>query len=337
MSLLAAAGPVATGVGSLPGTDPLDAAAWVWGVLEDLPHLPELPARGLGADAVGRAAAMLVDLPVEYAAGSWQVAAHAGADLQRARALLAEDRAALEVAAHGWSGPVKVQVLGPLTLAGALGRARGEAAVADPGLRRDVGESLAEGVRAHLAEVGASVPGASLVLQIDEPSLPALLAGRVATRSGWGRLAPLSRPEAEQLLARVVAAAPRPAASIVHCCASEVPVDLLAGAGAGAVAFDLDLLTDDELDGYAAAVDAGVDLVVGALGTSTASTGEAVARRVSTLWSRLGFTADRLRDRTVVCPACGLAGAGRDAARQAYSTVVEAALRLREGDPGPGQ
>ena len=55
----------ATGVGSLPGTDVTEAAATVVGELPLLPHLPELPARGVGADMIGRTAALLVDLAVE--------------------------------------------------------------------------------------------------------------------------------------------------------------------------------------------------------------------------------------------------------------------------------
>ena len=47
-----------TGVGSMPGTDPLRAAEISVGECE-FAFLPELPARGLGADMVGRAAALL--------------------------------------------------------------------------------------------------------------------------------------------------------------------------------------------------------------------------------------------------------------------------------------
>ena len=41
---------VATGIGSMPGTDPMEAARIVVGELPDFPHLAELPARGPGAD-----------------------------------------------------------------------------------------------------------------------------------------------------------------------------------------------------------------------------------------------------------------------------------------------
>lgn len=55
----------ATGIGSLPGTDIVEAVKYVFGELPALPHLPELPARGPGADMIGRSAAFLTDLPVE--------------------------------------------------------------------------------------------------------------------------------------------------------------------------------------------------------------------------------------------------------------------------------
>ncbi len=115
----------ATGVGSLPGIDPLTTATWVLDELADLPHLPELPDRGLGADAIGRSAGLLVDLPVEATPGGWQVTGRPGSDLATARRLLTDDLAALEIAAHGYCGPLKVQVVGPITLAASLGRPSG--------------------------------------------------------------------------------------------------------------------------------------------------------------------------------------------------------------------
>ena len=60
----------ATGIGSLPGTDIAEAQRVVLGELPDLPHLPELPARGPGADLIGRTAGLLVELPVELYAGA---------------------------------------------------------------------------------------------------------------------------------------------------------------------------------------------------------------------------------------------------------------------------
>ena len=56
---------IVTALGSMPGTDPVEAARIVLGELPDLMPLPELPARGVGADMLGRTAGLLVDLAVE--------------------------------------------------------------------------------------------------------------------------------------------------------------------------------------------------------------------------------------------------------------------------------
>ncbi|MGL5863725.1 MAG: hypothetical protein ACRCY9_21000, partial [Phycicoccus sp.] len=58
----------ATGVGSWPGTSSREAVRTVRDLLLDgdglgIPYLPETPARGPGADLVGRGAGLLVDLP----------------------------------------------------------------------------------------------------------------------------------------------------------------------------------------------------------------------------------------------------------------------------------
>ena len=46
-----------------------------FGELPDLPYLPELPARGPGAELIGRSAALLVDLPVEIVPSGWRLTA----------------------------------------------------------------------------------------------------------------------------------------------------------------------------------------------------------------------------------------------------------------------
>ena len=65
LSFLKMAGPglvvAATGIGSWPGTSARQAAEIVVGELHTLPHLVELPARGVGADLIGRTLALLGD------------------------------------------------------------------------------------------------------------------------------------------------------------------------------------------------------------------------------------------------------------------------------------
>ncbi len=320
-----------TGVGSLPGTDPLAAATFVVERSPKLPHLPELPARGPGADAVGRTACLLVEIAVEVVPDGWAVASRAGADLRRARTWLDDDLAALAVAAHGHRGPVKVQVLGPLTLAASLAQARGEAAISDRGLRADLAGSLAEGLRGHLDDLRARLPGVEVVLQVDEPLAPAVLTGRLRTRSGRVGLRPVELPEATALLGEVLVVAGDAAHRVVHCCAADVPLALVTGAGAGVVSFDLDVLGSD-LDPWGAAVDDGLVLAVGAVPTARPTSARQGADRVLDLWSRLGFPAAVRAAQTLVTPSCGLAAVSLEVAAAGYTLAREAAEIVAETD-----
>lgn len=229
----------------MPGTDVAEAQRVVLGELPDLPHLVELPARGPGAEIIGRGAGLLVELPVELYAARWRVADRPGRDLRRTRDLLERDLDQLTEQAAEYRGPLKVQVAGPWTLAAGIDLRAGGRMLRDPGAVRDLTASLAEGVGAHVAEITARVPGAELLLQLDEPSLPAVLAGRVPTESGLGMLPMVEPTIAAEVLGRVVSAAGVPV--VVHCCAPDVPLAVLRQAGAAAVALDLDLL-----DGFGA-------------------------------------------------------------------------------------
>ena len=328
----------ATGCGSMPGTDPGEALAVVAGELPDLPHLPESPNRGPGAELTGRAAALLVDLPLEHRSSGWAAAGAAGLDLRRARAYLAHDLDLLEERFAGYAGPLKVQVCGPVTLAATVELRSGEKALADPGAMRDLARSLAEGVALHIAEVRRRVPGAELLLQWDEPGLPAVLEGRVPTASGWGRLRALQPAEAEALLGAAFAAASRAgAAPGAHCCAPEAPVALLARSGARFVSLDVTLAQPVEPLGEA--LEAGIALIAG-LVPADGSAGRAepsdpgrTVAPMRALWSRIGLPPEALAD-VAVSPTCGLSGAAPDAARAVLEASRLAARRLAEDPEG---
>ncbi len=134
---------------------------------------------------IGRTAGMLVELYARVEPSGWRLGDRPGRDTKRARSWLGEDLDALEEFTQGYEGPLKVQAVGPWTLAAALELRNGEAALSDPGACRDLAASLAEGLRLHLAEVRRRIPGAQLVLQLDEPSLTAVLRGQVKTASGY--------------------------------------------------------------------------------------------------------------------------------------------------------
>jgi methionine synthase II (cobalamin-independent) len=321
----------ATGVGSLPGTDTAEAQRMVFGELPELPHLPELPDRGPGAEMIGRGAAMLVDIPVELYAARWRIAARPGRDLRRGRDLLERDLDALTEQAAEFAAPVKVQAAGPWTLAAGVELPVGGLMLRDPGAVRDLTGSLAEGLRAHVTEVAARLPHARVLLQLDEPSLPAVLAGEVRTESGLGTYRPVEAATARAALANVVNAVGVPV--IVHCCAAGVPLDVVRESGAAAVGLDLTLVGDRDLDPLAESLDGGLGLFAGAAPTRPPSNGPGpssseIADRVREVWHRLGFPATGAAERVVVTPACGLAGATPDYAREVLKACRDAGRRL---------
>jgi methionine synthase II (cobalamin-independent) len=248
-------------------------------------------------------------------------------DLRRAQEFLARDLDALHDLAEGYAGPLKVQATGPFTLAAGLERIRGERAIVDAGARRDITQSLVEGLREHVAAVRGRVPGAEVVVQLDEPSLPDVLQGGLPTASGFGKLPALDAPDVEAELTAAVAAVTGPV--VVHCCARRFPMELLRAAGAAGVSFDLGLVQD--LDAIGTAVDAGTHLLVGVVpGTDTAlPEPKATASRVRAWWNELGFSAEQLADAVTLTPTCGLAGATPAYARAAMAHVREAAKYLQ--------
>ncbi|MGH3714020.1 MAG: methionine synthase [Micromonosporaceae bacterium] len=322
----------ATGIGSLPGTDIVEALKTVFGELPELPYLPELPARGPGADLTGRTAGFLVELPVDLYAAQWRLTARPGADLRRTRDLIVRDLDALTEQAAGYAGALKLQAAGPWTLAATLDLPIGGRVLRDPGAVRDLTDSLAEGLAGHLAEIAARVPGASLLLQLDEPALPAVLAGAIPTESGLNRYRPVDASAARAALHRVIDRVGVPV--VVHSCARDVPVGLLREAGAAAVSLDLDLLdlgAPAQLDPLGEALDAGFGLFAGVVPTSLPAPDAAdAADRVRTLWHRFGFAAEQLPQQVVVTPACGLASATSGHARDVMTACREAARRLAD-------
>jgi methionine synthase II (cobalamin-independent) len=316
----------ATGVGSMPGTDPGEAVRTVLGLLPELPFLPELPARGPHADLAGRSGALLVDLPVDLQPTGWRFTSGRSRDAARARDLLAYDLDALQEHAPGVPA-LKLQCAGPWTLAALLELPRGDRVLSDAAAVDDLAQSLAEGLAQHLADVAARLPGTRLVLQLDEPSLPAVLGGGIPTASGFGRLRAPAASRAVEVLARVLAVADT---TVVHCCAPQVPVPLLRKAGAGAVSLDATLLTPRDDDAVGEAVEGGAGLLLGVVPPTGAQASglAAMMSPVQELWRRLGQDPERLPSTVVVTPTCGLAGSTPQQARSALEACVEVGRRL---------
>jgi hypothetical protein len=323
----------------MPGTDPREAIAIVIGELPELPHLPELPARGPGADMIGRTAALLVGMPVQTTPRGWRLTARPGRDTARAAGLLSADLDAMEEAAAGYEGPFKIQACGPWTLAGSLELSRSvEPALADPGAVADLAASLAEGLAAHVAAVRARLPAATIILQLDEPALPGVLAGSLPTASGLYRVAAVDGSDAADSLRAVISAAAAP--TVVHCCAPEIPFDWIKRAGATAVSFDLRVFRRADEDAFGEAADSGAGMFIGAVpavppgppgpGQRPDSDGREPATAVIDLWRRIGLPIGDLTRQVVMTPACGLAGASPSYARAALERCQAAARLIPE-------
>jgi len=340
----------ATGLGPFPGIDPLEATRIVLSELAApaLPFLPELPGRGVGADPVGRTAALLADLHVEVGTGVWRFVRRPGRDEQRAHAALTTDLDALEEVGDGYDGPLKVRVLGPWTLAAAIELRKGEKALADEGAVRDVTASLAEGLGRHLADLRRRLPGLTrLVVQVDEPQLGAVLAGELSTASGWGRLRAYERPVVEDGLRRVLAAAGVPAAgdattagdtdapgALAGVWIGAGPLDggLLRAAGAAFVGIDGSVLDSVDEDEIGETVDAGAGLLVACVPLEPGARRDPrpVSEPVRSLWKRLGFPMGELATTVALTPVEGLEQLDGSAVPGVLQRALEAARLLEE-------
>jgi methionine synthase II (cobalamin-independent) len=310
----------------------------VVGELADaLAHLVELPARGVGADMLGRAGALLIDVAIDTVPRGYRIVGRPGMVTRRAISLLDEDMDALEEAwevagLRGGQRVVKVQAPGPVTLAAGLELANGHRAITDSGALRDLAASLAEGVAAHRAALARRLD-TPVVVQFDEPWLPAALGGQLTGVTALSPVAALDEAVVGALLDTCVAIVG--AEVVVHSCAADLPWELLQRSAIGAISIDASALRAADLDGIAAFVESGrtvmLGVVPGAAPERLPSAAE-VAKAVVAVTDRLGFGRSAVRDRIGITPACGLAGATPQWARTAIGLARKAAEALDE-DP----
>jgi methionine synthase II (cobalamin-independent) len=321
----------ATGLGSWPGISARQAAQVVVGELADaMAHIVELPARGVGADLLGRAGALLIDLAVDTVPRGYRIVARPGAVTRRAVSLLDEDMDALEEAwetagLRGGGRVVKVQAPGPITLAAGLELPNGHRAITDPGALRDLAASLGEGVATHRAALARRLD-TPVVVQFDEPSLPAALAGQLTGVTALSPVAALDEAVAGPLLETCIAATG--ADVLLHSCAAGLPWNLLQRSTIHALSIDVSTLRPTDLDGIAAFVESGRTVVLGVVPARTPDrrpSAEEVATAIVAVTDRLGFGRSVLRDRVGVTPVCGLAAATPEWARTAIELARKAA------------
>jgi hypothetical protein len=325
---------VATGIGSHPGEDATEYAEAVRVVLGELsaptglPYVPELPGRGMTATMTGRGVALATDLAFDLQPAGWRLTGAEGVDQRRARSLLAQDLDQVEEQSQGWTGGFKTQVVGPWTLAATVERPRGDLALADRGMRRELAQALAEGVRRHLADLRRRVPGADRwVVQVDEPVLPAVLAGAVPTASGFHRHRSVEPAEASAAIAWVVDAVREGGGEPwLHCCADDAPLGLLRGTGAAGLAVDLARVSAAGHDQLAEALEAGEGVVLGVVPSTGPADEGVVAERVHRWLDMLGLEPG---PGLGISPACGLAGGVPAEARSALAVAQRVATGLQ--------
>lgn len=166
------------GLGPMPGTSMSEAADIVMGETGALPHLPQLPDRGLGSDAIGRTAGLLETLTVDRGPRAWQVTARPQRETRRVWDRMERD---FDAIAEVWGEHVprvKIQAVGPWTLAAAVELSNGHRVITDRGAREDLHAALLEGIHTHAARVARRF-NCEVVLQLDEPQLADALSGTI--------------------------------------------------------------------------------------------------------------------------------------------------------------
>ncbi len=350
-----------TSLGAWPGTDPVEAAKVSLGLLTS-PHLPslaELPARGVGSDAVGRSASLLLELPVDVQPYGWRFVDRAGHDHRRAVSALSTDINVLaDVAGAGEINPsaLKVQIMGPISLAAAIHLHYGERALRDYGARRDIAQSLAAGLAVHAQKVQAAVPGSALTLQVDEPAVAAALAGTIPTASGYRTLRSIPVSELRHTWSTLATAAREAgfAQVAINLAPAESSADI-SGPGAeeaksaennswrkaletalesgiDAVALPLQNLDTGHWELLAGAVESGLGVWAGTVPASAGAVPPSYSvleEKIMRPWRGLGL-GESLLNQLRITPASGLAGLTPHEARTVLNRALDVAERLSE-------
>ncbi|WP_245802959.1 methionine synthase [Corynebacterium phocae] len=274
------------------------AADIVVGETGELLHVPQLPERGLGSDSVGRTASLLPFLSVDLGPRGWRLTARPQLITRQMRDQMDRDLDTLQEV-WGESLPrVKAQLMGPWSLAASVELANGHRVLTDRGAVADLHQALLAGAVEHRADLARRF-GAEVSLQLDEPLLPQIIAGRVPGTHEFDTipaipaevaLARLEEFHADYLHADFLHAAPEWAV------ASAAPTLLVDFAGLDA---------PQHVDGLGQHLDAGRRV---GLGLNTGDR-RAAAIAVARYFDLLGHPREWLVDRVDIYPAAKLPGA----------------------------
>lgn len=315
---------LATGIGSLPHRDADVAARFALSSLE-LPTIPTLPKRSPAEGAVAQAIVGLNGVSIGHY-GSIAVEARLLDPAAPVHTDMSLDsfggfRAFLDHAvAVGYTGPVKWQFVGPVTLGAALVRAG-----APHDLAFDV---AANAVRSHLIHlhrlIETALPGSEQVVFVDEPELEGMLEADFV-------LAP--DVAIDHVSMAMSSLEGRVTVGVHSCGAVDIPSVLATGPQVLAVPLSAGVL---DAAGYLAKfMDGGGVIAWGAVPTEgplTASV-ERPWRALNDVWCGLverGVDPSQLRTQSLVTPECGLSAHSTMIAERIHRLTVELGERVRD-------
>lgn len=293
-----------TAAGSLPGIDFRGALSAMSEALPELMPWPELPARGMGSDMVGRALGLIQGLGFDMQPAGWRIVPGTSREHGAAGTQWRSDLDDAEELLQGFEGVLKVGLAGPWTLAASVERTTGDRLLADHGARRELAQALAEAVRALRSDLAGRLPGAKVLVQIDEPSLMAVARGQVPTASGFSRHRAIDAPELAGALV------PLADEAVLHCCAPGDWLPLARSAGFRVVSVDTRLFTTAQfLDRLGEWLAEGRAVVAGVVDTSgsVVQGPDALVREALRVLRPLELDATLLLERVDLGTACGLA------------------------------
>ena len=311
----------ATGIGSLPHDDPVEAAEFVLTALPDLPAIPTRPRAEPAERMLAQVAHAVRGVRIDDD-GSLVVPAAGRVD---PRAAIVPDldhpaftslRAFCEVAT-GRTGFVKWQLAGPLTFGMAL---------VDRGLPPETAFDVAVRavrltLRAVYRYVAEHLPGCTQVVFVDEPSFVRALQADF----------PLPLDTAIDVTSGALAAVEVVGPAGLHCCTTTDVTALLA-AGPKVLSVHVGPHVAEAAGSIARFLNGGGWVAWGAVPTNApfAGTPDRYWRELSALWCELvrhGCDAATLRRQSFVTPACGLADHGVEVAERVLAAVSQLAAK----------
>jgi methionine synthase II (cobalamin-independent) len=315
-------GGVATGIGSLPHRDAREAAEFAFFATPELPCIPSLPRRSPAEAMIAQAVVGIRGISIgQY--GSLMVNVERIDPLAEVKTDLDHDafvglRTFLEFA-QGYTGPVKWQFTGPVTLGLALIRA---------GVPMHTAFEVAvRTVRTHVRNiydaVESALPSSAQVVFIDEPEMADLMEDSF----------PIAPDTAIDLMSGALAAVEREGLVGLHCCSDADGASLLASGPA-----ILSVPVNDNLKNYAGVLakflENGGVVAWGAVATDgpLMPNADRSWKKLAALWCELvqgGCDAQKLRQQSLITPACGLAMHSEDSAAQIFAQVLDIGERVR--------